>query len=85
MSISDEDVRDFIRAYKKEFGDDILFGEAQIMAARLIALYELLARPLRDEARQQNIGDEGDIGDVVAGSEGDFTPPPDPQNPRTSP
>jgi hypothetical protein len=68
-----------------KFGEDISFGEAQIMAARLIALYELLARPLPDEARRQDIGDVGDKGDVVGGTQETFMQPPDSQNPPASP
>lgn len=66
MSISEERVRDYIRVYKEEFGDDLSLDQGREMLTRLVTLYDLLARPLPDEPqRQQDVGDFGDIGDVV--------------------
>lgn len=66
MSISEERVRDFIRAYREEFGDELSADQAREMLTRLVTLYQLLARPLPEEANdQQTVEDFEDVGDVV--------------------
>ncbi len=87
MEISNEALQEFIRIYKKEFDVDLTLGQAQIVAAQLVTLYERLAQPLPGELRkdEHEPGDEGDIGDVVEGKEDTVTQPPDPQNPHASP
>jgi len=57
MSISDERVRDFIRVYKEEFGDDLSIDQGREMLTRLVVLYQLLARPLPDEGRRRDDAD----------------------------
>jgi hypothetical protein len=59
MSISEERVREFIRVYKEEFGDDLSVNEALDMLTRLVVLYRLIARPLPNEKprRDQDIGE----------------------------
>jgi hypothetical protein len=52
VNISDDSVRNFIRVYKDEFGDELSTDQARDMFARLVALYELLARPLPDQTRR---------------------------------
>lgn len=66
MSISDDRARDFIRVYKEEVGDELSADEAREMLTRLGTLYQLLARPVPGEPHhQQDVGDFGEIGDVV--------------------
>jgi hypothetical protein len=68
MSISDESVRDFIRVYKEEFGDELSVDQGREMLARLVVLYELLSRPLPDEGCQrQDVVENGDIGETSTG------------------
>jgi hypothetical protein len=43
MKLTDTDIQEFIRAYESDFGERISLGEAQEMAARLMAVLELLA------------------------------------------
>ena len=49
MQISDERLKEFQEAYKKDFGEDISIEEAREIASRLIDLYQLLAQPLPNE------------------------------------
>jgi hypothetical protein len=49
MQIADEDLAEFMRLYKTEFGEDVSVDEAREMARNLLDLYELLARPLPHE------------------------------------
>ena len=46
MEVSDESLRTYIEIYKREFGEELTIAEARLITARLIALYELLCRPL---------------------------------------
>jgi len=54
MSISEERIRDFIRVYKEEFGDDLSVDEGRDMLTRLVTLYRLIARPFPDEEHGQD-------------------------------
>lgn len=49
MQISEEALDEFIEIYKEEYGEYIGRKEASEMSHRLLALYELLARPLPNE------------------------------------
>ncbi len=49
MPISDESLQKFIAAYKESYGQELSVAEARPMAARLLFLYEQLARPLPGE------------------------------------
>jgi hypothetical protein len=86
MNISGDRLREFIRIYKDDFGEDISPGEAQLMIGRLLALYELLARPLPSELlkEKQSSGEVGDFGDVVEGKP-PLTQPRGSQDPHASP
>jgi hypothetical protein len=50
MPISDERVKEFAQAYKKEFNEDISLDEARDMLTRLVILYTVIARLLPGEA-----------------------------------
>lgn len=47
MHLTDEDIQEFIRIWKEEFGEDITPEAARAQATELLELYALLARPLR--------------------------------------
>lgn len=47
--VSDERLEEFRRIYKETYGEDLMPQEATEMAHRLLALYELLLRPLPGE------------------------------------
>jgi hypothetical protein len=51
MQLLDDDLNEFIRIYKEEFGDELTKAEASEMANRMMALYEVLAtgRPPEQE------------------------------------
>lgn len=49
MKISDEELQEFIRLYKKEFGEKLSIAEASEVAGNFVSLYELLAEPLPEE------------------------------------
>jgi hypothetical protein len=49
MQISDEDLEEFRRIYKEEFGEEISLAEAQTMGNRLIELFRIIMRPLPGE------------------------------------
>ena len=49
MNISDERVRNFIRVYREEFGDELSVDQGREMLARLVVLYQLLSRSLPGE------------------------------------
>lgn len=46
MELTDEDIREFIDAWKKDFGETISTAEARKHASALMELCLLLARPL---------------------------------------
>jgi len=46
MPISDEHLDDFIKRWEHAFGETLTRAEAQHQAAKLIALYRVIARPL---------------------------------------
>ena len=48
MQISDEALNEFIAIYKAEFGEEISRKDASEMAFRVLRLYGLLARKLRN-------------------------------------
>jgi hypothetical protein len=49
MLISDERLREFIRAYEKEFDETLSIADARNMLHRLVMLYGVLRRPLPHE------------------------------------
>lgn len=49
MRIDDEQLRKFREGYREEFREEISPAEAHEMLSRLVAFYQLLARPLPDE------------------------------------
>ena len=54
MAVSQEDLREFMRLYKEEFGTDITEDEARAMTARLINLYLKLLEPLPSERTEHH-------------------------------
>jgi len=40
MQVSDEDLHEFIRLYKEEFGEEISMEDASAMAEKLVVFYE---------------------------------------------
>src|SRR5271168_2678084 len=46
MQIQDEAIREYIEIHKLDCGEDLTMEEAREITARLIALYEVLLRPL---------------------------------------
>ena len=49
MQLDDQDIREFIVLWKKEFDEDLSFDEARYHASQLLELYALLAKPLPSE------------------------------------
>lgn len=49
MQIPNESLDKFMQIYKEEYGEEISRSEANEMASRVIALYELLAKKLPNE------------------------------------
>ena len=49
MEVSDEELEEFRRTYKKEYGEKLSVDEAREMAQRLLVLMDLLIRPLPKE------------------------------------
>jgi hypothetical protein len=43
MFLTDDDINEFIRIHKEEFGGDLSFAEASRMAEELMALFVMLA------------------------------------------
>ncbi len=59
MRPSDEGVEEFRRLYNKLAGKDIDIDVAREIATRVLTLYEMLARPLPDEAEMlRRTGDD---------------------------
>ena len=54
MAVSHEDLREFMRLYKEEFGTEITEDEAREMASRLINLYLKLMEPLPSERTEHH-------------------------------
>jgi hypothetical protein len=53
MKLSDEDIAEFIKIWKEEFGEDITPDEARIEAYSFMRLCMLLVSPLPDEPDYQ--------------------------------
>ncbi|HXW21298.1 MAG TPA: hypothetical protein VEK14_00140 [Rhodomicrobium sp.] len=49
MQLSDQAIQEFIRRYREAYGEELPLAEARDMASRLVALYEVLSRPLPAE------------------------------------
>lgn len=47
MKLSKEAVEEFQQIYKKEFGKEISYAEAEDMGIRLINLFEVIYRPIK--------------------------------------
>lgn len=64
MTIDDDRLREFMRIYEKEFGEELSEGEARIVSGRLMFLYERLARPLPSERKawEPGLGASGTSG-----------------------
>ena len=54
LSISDDEVRDFAAIWKSVFAEELPLANARTIAARLVALYSLLAKPLPDRIAQSD-------------------------------
>jgi hypothetical protein len=52
MQLSDESLREFIRIYKEEEGEELTMAEAREMATNLVTLYERLCEPLPWETEE---------------------------------
>ena len=48
MRVSEERLQEFIRIYHEVYGEELTSVEATEMTHRLLALYELLLRPIPD-------------------------------------
>ena len=54
--ISEESLDDFIARWKRAFGEDLMRGEARLIAGRVLHLYrELLFRPLPGREDDQDL------------------------------
>lgn len=49
MQLSDAAIQEYIQLYREDFGEELMVGEARVIATRLVTLYELLCRPLPDQ------------------------------------
>jgi len=49
MDISEKRIKEYVEAYKQEFGDDISPDDAREQLFRLTFLYEELLKPLPEE------------------------------------
>ncbi|MFZ2948571.1 MAG: hypothetical protein WA003_03705 [Desulfuromonadaceae bacterium] len=57
MRISEEELREFIRLYKEEFGEELSIAEASEVAGNFVSLYEFLAEPLPGEQNRPIVSD----------------------------
>jgi hypothetical protein len=46
MQLSEEVVREYIRIYKEDFGEELTVADARGLLSRLLALYQMICRPL---------------------------------------
>ena len=53
MILSDRDIQELKRIHQEEFNETLSDAEAREMGARLIQLYEILARPTPGETRDE--------------------------------
>jgi hypothetical protein len=53
MKLQEEEIREYMEIYKRDFGEDLTFEEAREITVRLIALYEVLCRPPTKDVEQQ--------------------------------
>jgi hypothetical protein len=44
MFLTDDDIHEFIRLYREEFGEILSFGDARIRAEEVLRLIEMLSR-----------------------------------------
>jgi hypothetical protein len=58
MEITNERLREFQDAFRKDFGEDVSPEEAREMLSRLVTFYELLSRPLPDNHEQQGTAND---------------------------
>jgi hypothetical protein len=49
MQITDDRLKELQRIYKEAVGEEITLAETREMAQRLISLFQILGRPLRDD------------------------------------
>jgi len=49
FDLSDEEIEEFRRIYKQEFGEELKKADARMMAENLLRLYVVLAQPLPTE------------------------------------
>ena len=49
MQLSDKAIKEYIEIYKTDFGEELSIEEAREIASGLVALYEVLCRPLPAE------------------------------------
>jgi hypothetical protein len=64
MQLSDDAIREYILIYREDFGEELTMAEARAMASRLVALYEVLYRPLPGEHLKPQLADPVDPGKV---------------------
>lgn len=58
MQLSDEEISDFINVYESCYQERLSVEEAREIATRLVALYEVLARPLPGERGSEDLNNE---------------------------
>lgn len=46
MNINEDNLREFMKAYKEEFGEELSLKDGRKMFARLVRLYQLIYSPL---------------------------------------
>ena len=61
MFLTLEDIEEFIRIYKEEFGEDLTDAQASEMAERLVRLYAALAEPTPEEVKELGVEDMPDF------------------------
>jgi len=53
MSLSEEGIQEFKKAYLEEFNEQISDAEAKEMGENLIALFKIICRPIPEEVRDK--------------------------------
>ena len=53
MQLSDEAVKRYIQIYKDEFGEELKPTEVHEIAARMLAFYDLMSRPLPRDRKSE--------------------------------
>ena len=49
MQIREESIKEYMELYREDFGEELTIEEAREITSRLVELYRVLCRPLREE------------------------------------